>query len=82
MKAILQTRYGDPEQVLFPGEIERPIPGEDDALVNHLPFRHHRPPARRREADGGVRDCHAATGWSVSGNGNYLRRQRRHRTKR
>jgi NADPH:quinone reductase-like Zn-dependent oxidoreductase len=33
MRAILQTRYGDPEQVLSLGEIDPPVPGEDDVLV-------------------------------------------------
>lgn len=33
MKAILQTSYGAPEQVLLPGEIERPSPGPGEILV-------------------------------------------------
>ncbi|MFN7142939.1 MAG: NAD(P)-dependent alcohol dehydrogenase [Myxococcota bacterium] len=33
MKAILQTTYGDPEQVLIPGELDVPTPGEDGVLV-------------------------------------------------
>ena len=33
MKAILQTRFGDPEQVLVTGELERPTPNSDEVLV-------------------------------------------------
>src|SRR5262245_51123102 len=33
MQAILQSRYGDPEQVLSIGEIEPPTPGADEVLV-------------------------------------------------
>jgi NADPH:quinone reductase-like Zn-dependent oxidoreductase len=33
MRAILQTRYGDPEQVLTLGEIDPLTPGEDEVLV-------------------------------------------------
>lgn len=33
MRAILQTRYGDPESVLIPGEIDTPTPAADQVLV-------------------------------------------------
>ena len=33
MKAIVQTSYGDPEQVLVPGELEVPTPKPDEVLV-------------------------------------------------
>lgn len=33
MKAIVQERYGPPEQVLALKEIDRPVPGPDDVLI-------------------------------------------------
>ncbi|WP_196814629.1 NAD(P)-dependent alcohol dehydrogenase [Nocardia sp. BMG111209] len=33
MTAIVQNRYGAPEQVLAPAEIARPVPGDDEVLV-------------------------------------------------
>jgi NADPH:quinone reductase-like Zn-dependent oxidoreductase len=33
MKTILQSGYGDPEQVLAPAEVETPTPGEGEVLV-------------------------------------------------
>ena len=33
MNAILQSRYGDPEQVLSLGQIDPPVPGEGEVLV-------------------------------------------------
>lgn len=36
MKAILQTVYGEPEQVLVMGELDRPTPGNGEVLVRVL----------------------------------------------
>lgn len=33
MKAIVQTAYGPPEQVLRPAEVKRPVPGKGEVLV-------------------------------------------------
>jgi NADPH:quinone reductase-like Zn-dependent oxidoreductase len=33
MKAVVQRRYGAPQDVLAPASVERPAPGEDDVLV-------------------------------------------------